>query len=141
MNMDQVSRVSKFVSYILMRVSDGVRGREWCEISANQGRGSGVPHPPFNGSNRHHRFFSLPISDYLFGPMPIVTRNILYRRPVDFTAELPPERISPALTGLFTDLTRSCLPYPFLSPRPGPQDRPSRQPLSRSNRPRELLLE
>lgn len=27
--------------------------------------------------------------------MTIVTRNILYRRPIDFTTELPPERIPP----------------------------------------------
>ena len=136
--MDQVNRVSKFVSFILLPVSDGFRGVEFRPIT------DGVVGSHICRSNRHHRFFRSLVSDYLcriFRPMPIVTRNILYRRPVDFTTELPPERIPPALTGLFTDLIPSGLPYPFLSPRPGPQDRPSRQPLSRSNRPRELLLE
>src|SRR5271169_2273762 len=64
--------------------------------------------------------------------MPIVTRNILYRRPLDFTTELPPERTVSPLTRL---ITPSGLSYPFLSPLQRPQDCPSRQPFSSSNRP------
>ena len=75
--------------------------------------------------------------------MAIVTRNILYRKPVDFASQLPIERtaelpLSEQSAGC-TDV-RSGLSYPLLPSRTGPQNDSPRQPTLGPYRPEERLL-